>query len=254
MRLGADPEVFLTNHKQLISSLGLIGGTKQEPLQIKGLQKGFTLQEDNVTLEFGIPPASDAHEFAQHIHTVLQAGLLAAKGLSFSKLSCAVFPEDQMKHPGAFIFGCEPDFNAWTKEQNEPPMPPHPFMRSAGGHVHVETAVDPTSGVRACDLFLGVPSVLQDTEGKDRRQLYGKPGAFRFKPYGFEYRTLSNYWVFEDRTVEWVWHNTAKAMEFAEKNALTWCNDYGPLVQDCINTNDKTMAEFLIKEFDIYVC
>jgi hypothetical protein len=32
----------------------------------------------------------------------------------------------------------------------------------------------------------------KDTE---RRKLYGKPGAFRPKPYGCEYRVLSNAWV-----------------------------------------------------------
>jgi hypothetical protein len=30
---------------------------------------------------------------------------------------------------------------------------------------------------------------------KERRKLYGKPGAFRPKPYGCEYRVLSNAWV-----------------------------------------------------------
>ena len=253
MRLGADPEVFLTNHNKFISSIGLFGGTKQQPRQLDGLPKGFTLQEDNVTLEFGIPPASDAHEFAKHIHTVLQAGLAEAKGLTFSKLSCVVFPEDQMQHPAAHIFGCEPDYNAWTKTQNDPPQPNHPYLRSAGGHVHIESDIDFIAGVRACDLYLGVPSVLMDNS-VERRQLYGKAGSFRPKPYGFEYRSLSNFWIFEDRLVEWVWHNTEKALNFAKEQSLTWCNDYGALVQDCINTNDKTMAEFLIKEFDIYVC
>jgi len=252
MRLGADPEIFLTNHKHLVSALGKIGGTKYDPLQIEGLPTGFTLQEDNVSLEFGIPPASDAHEFAQHIHTVLQAGLLAAKGLSFSKLSCAVFPDEELKHPGAHIFGCEPDFNAWTKEKNDPPSLTNPNIRSAGGHIHFESDVDFIAGVRAADLFLSVPSVLMDS-GTERKQLYGKAGAFRPKSYGFEYRSLSNFWVFEDRLVEWVWHNSEKALEFAKKYALTWCNDYGAMVQDCINTNDRTQAEFLIKEFDLYV-
>jgi len=57
------------------------------------------------------------------------------------------------------------------------------------------------------DLYLGVPSVLMD-KGELRKQLYGKAGAYRMKPYGVEYRTLSNFWIFSDTTIGWVWDNT----------------------------------------------
>ena len=251
MRIGADPEVFLWNPstKSLQSSIGLIGAGKWNPKQIDGLPEGFTLQEDNVSLEFGIPPATTREEFVKHIKTVMKGGLSNLPGLSFSKLSCAVFPEDQLQHPMAREFGCEPDYNAWTGKKNPKPSSPNPFLRSAGGHVHVETTLDPIYVGRALDLFLGVPSVLMD-RGEERKKLYGSAGAIRFKPYGLEYRTLSNFWIFKDKLIRWVWDGVEQALETIPKIDIDgWETD----IVKCINTNDKEIAEDLVYEFDLKV-
>jgi len=161
-----------------------------------------------------------------------------------------------MQHPLAFTFGCEPDFNAWTGEENPKPKPPHPFMRSAGGHVHIETDLDPKLVGRACDLFMGVPAVLMDN-GAERKKLYGKAGAIRFKPYGVEYRTLSNFWIFDEKLIRWVWKNSKRALTEIKKG-----QDYfpesldvdGEKIQHCINNNDVKLAKELVKEYNIYVC
>jgi hypothetical protein len=257
MRLGADPEVFLQDqNNKFLSVIGKIGAGKYDPLQIEDMPKGFTLQEDNVALEFGIPPAASADEFVHHIQAVLQKGLSKLPGLSFSKLSCTVFPEDQMQHPLAHTFGCEPDFNAWTGKENPKPKPPHPFMRSAGGHVHIETKLDPKLVGCACDLFMGVPAVLMD-DGAERKQLYGKAGAIRFKPYGVEYRTLSNFWVFDEKLIRWVWTNTKRLLNGLENHAdmaIATLAKEGDRIQNCINNNDAKLAKELVKEYQIYVC
>ena len=161
MRLGADPEVFMTNmNGQLISVIGKIMGTKWEPDQIPDLPKGFTLQQDNVALEFGIPPASSADEYVMHIKSVKDKGLEVLKGLSYSPLSCAIFPEEEMQSPQAHMFGCEPDYDAWTGKVNQKPSPSNPLMRSAGGHVHVETKLPKKPVIQAMDVFLSIPAVL----------------------------------------------------------------------------------------------
>src|SRR5512139_3190107 len=134
-RVGADPEIFLQDKDgKHISSIGYINANKWAPLQIPDMPKGFTLQEDNVSLEYGIPPAASADEFVAHIQAVMQKSLEYLPELSFSKLSCVIFHKDQMVHPAAHIFGCEPDFDAWTKDVNPAPKPGHEYMRSAGGH------------------------------------------------------------------------------------------------------------------------
>lgn len=256
MRLGSDPEVFLQDkNNKFLSVIGKIGAGKFDPLQIPDMPKGFTLQEDNVALEFGIPPAASADEFVHHIQAVLEKGLSKLPGLSFSKLSCTVFPEDQMQHPLAHTFGCEPDFNAWTGLENPKPKPPHPFMRSAGGHVHIETDLDPKLVGRACDLHMGVPAVLMD-DGADRKKLYGKAGAIRFKPYGVEYRTLSNFWIFDPKLIRWVWQSTEKALKELQDGQDYFpeiLDSNGEKIQQCINNNDVKLAKQLVKEHGLYV-
>jgi hypothetical protein len=252
MRLGADPEVFLVDPNKggkHISAIGLIGADKWNPLQLEDLPKGFTIQEDNVALEFGIPPAASAEEFVKHINTVMKESLqYVYTGLSFSKLSCTVFDQDQMEHPMAHVFGCEPDFNAWTEKENKKPKPPHEHMRSAGGHIHVETEQKPFHVVKLMDLFISVPAVLMDT-GFERKSIYGKAGACRIKPYGVEYRTPSNFWIFDDKLIEWVWRNTQRALDAGDLPI----DDIGGVVQECINTNNAELAKQLIAQFQLEV-
>lgn len=237
-----------------LSAIGMIGADKWNPLQMWDMPEGYTLQEDNVALEYGIPPASSAEEFVKHIRNVMEKSVeYLPKGTLFSKLSCTVFPDDQMDHPMAYIFGCEPDYCAWTKEENKKPKPPHKFMRSAGGHIHVETQLDPYEVVKSMDVFLSIPAVLMD-QGEERKQLYGKAGAMRVKKYGVEYRTLSNFWIFESRLIEWVWRNTEKALKFAVVDAADgWDNELAAKVQSCINNNDKAVASELVKYFELEV-
>ncbi len=254
MRLGMDPEVFLKDRTgKHLSVIGMIGANKWNPQQIEGMPPGFTLQEDNVALEFGTPPAASADEFVFNTRQVMLKGLSKLKGKRFSRLSCTVFDEDQMQTPEAFVFGCEPDFNAWTLSENTKPEPPHPFMRSAGGHVHIElpeghTMEDKLNVIRACDLYLGVPSVLMDS-GTARRKLYGGAGACRFKPYGVEYRTLSNFWIFKKHLTRWVWRSVEKALQANPADVYFFRDE----IQHAINTGCKEEAEFLVKEFNLEV-
>lgn len=253
MRLGSDPEFFLVDkYGKHISVIGKVGADKWSPLQIKDLVEGFTIQEDNVAVEFGIPPASSAKDLFQNLSIVMDYGRQWFPDLDYSKLSATVFTADQMNHPAANIFGCEPDFDAWgdtsldsegnPQNVNPSPCPPDPFLRSAGGHIHVETTVDPAAGVRSMDLFLGVPSVLMD-KGDLRKKIYGKRGAHRIKPYGFEYRVLSNFWCTEEKLCTWVWEQTERAL----KN-VGGAEHYDALIKQAINENDKEAAKFLVNE------
>lgn len=247
-RAGCDPEVLLVDATgKHISAIGLVNADKWNPLQIPGLAKGFTLQEDNVTLEYGIPPAASVDEFVAHIQKVMEKSKEWIGDLQFSKLSCTIFTEDQMKHPLAHVFGCEPDFNAWTGEINKKPAPPHQYMRSAGGHIHVETKQDPAEVTKQMDFFLGVPATLMD-DGQMRKNLYGKMGAFRPKPYGCEYRVLSNFWIFDEKFIRWVWRQTERAL--SSKVNVDELYDY---IEIAINENDKDMALALCNEYNLEV-
>lgn len=251
MRLGCDPEVFLINNQGLLPVFGLVGGDKWNPKPVEGMPAGFTFQEDNVALEFGIPPAASREEFVKSVRDVQFAFLNKHPELTFCNLSCVVFHEDALKHPQANVFGCEPDFNAWTNKEN-----PRPRMkkntRAAGGHVHVELPAESSREivVQAMDFYLGLPSLLMDKDS-ERRKMYGKAGAFRPKSYGVEYRTLSNFWIFKDRYVEWVWDNTERAL-----NSVGQGEEFQAAsadIQRIINTSNIEEARILVEAYDLEV-
>jgi len=240
-RLGSDPEIFLVNPQgKHIAINGYINADKINPLQIEDMPIGFTLQEDNVALEYGIPPAATSKDFQEYIAAVMERSRSwLPPELTFSKESCTIFEDDQLNHPMSMVFGCEPDYCAYTEKTNPKPRPPHYGMRSAGGHIHVETKLDPVEVVKAMDIFLGVPSVLIDN-GKERKKLYGKAGAYRYKPYGVEYRTLSNFWVFEPNLIDWVWTQTEKALAFVQDGKMT--KELSRMARVCINKDDHELA------------
>lgn len=257
IKLGCDPEAFLvTLDGQLKSSIGLIGGSKVVPRPLFELGEGYAVQEDNVAIEFNIPPAEGRSSFVDSIHRTLDFLTKTVKdqyGFEISRLSAASFPMEELTSPAALEFGCDPDFNAWTKEVNPRPAAEDKTLRSCGGHVHIGYevgSIDPTRIIQMCDLHLGVTSVLMD-HGELRKELYGKAGAFREKFYGVEYRTLSNFWIFHDRLIEWVWDNTCRAVAAAEQFTLS--DDDGVDIVNAINNNDKKMAEMLVKKFNLEV-
>lgn len=258
--VGTDLEVFGKKGDYHVALCGKIGGSKEAPLQIPDMSKGFMVQEDNVSLEFNIPPADDPVAFVQYVARMRErvGKILGGLGLEMSHNASVSFPKEELTHPNALIFGCEPDYNAWTKRENDKPKSKDATLRTAGGHVHVGTGeIDMLEGIRYMDLYLGVPSILLDDSpaSRKRREMYGKAGAMRPKPYGFEYRTLSNFWMFDDKLVRWVFSNTNRAMDAiliakSRKHPLLSAED-GKIIQDCINTGDKKMAQQLIDKYGI---
>lgn len=250
--IGADPEMFIRNKytNKYKSAVGLITGTKDKPTPID--EKGHAYQVDNVAVEFNIAPADSLQAFRSSIHMVLDYLRQKLPDYDFSKDSAVSFPEEELKTPEALLFGCEPDYDAWNMIENKKPNALDPNLRSCGGHIHVGSDIainHPVAVVRALDLYLGVPSVHLDN-GVLRRQLYGKAGSFRFKPYGAEYRTLSNFWIFDDSLIKWAYNGTQQALAFVSENKGISDKD-GHLIQQCINTGDKHAADSLAKAYQL---
>lgn len=247
--IGCDPEIFLIRQGRYKSAVGLIGGSKWAP---KPIENGGAILEDNVAVEFNTPPADSATSFRSAVEGVLGYVRSILPGYDFSQESAVSFPVEELQTPEAQEFGCEPDYNAWKKAVNPKPAAPDPNLRSCGGHVHVgsELAInDPIGVIRAMDLFLGVPSTQLDS-GTLRRSLYGKAGCFRFKPYGVEYRTLSNFWIFNPAMIEWVYEQTDKALSFVGNGSVISDTD-GEIVQQCINNSDKAAYEYLANAYGL---
>lgn len=248
--IGADPELFI-RHKHYgsyKSAVGLIGGSKWKPKPIDN--EGHAILEDNVALEFNIKPAESLQAFRSSIHKVLDHFRSILPEYQLDTASAVSFPEAELQTREAQLFGCEPDFDAWNLCENQKPHAEDSNLRSCGGHIHVGSEIaqeEPIQVIRAMDLFLGVPSIKLDN-GTLRRQLYGKAGCFRPKEYGVEYRTLSNFWIFEDRFIEWAYTGTQRALDFI-KSGQRLEDEVGHLIQSCINDGDMKAYDTLERTY-----
>jgi hypothetical protein len=253
--LGCDPEVFLKNELgEYIPSIGKFGGTKEEPLLIS--EDGHAIQEDNVALEFNIPPSADVETFKRNILFVLGDITKRADnlGLRLAIDSSATFDSKELKSEAACTFGCEPDFDAWTEGPNLPPLPGG-NLRTCGGHIHVgydnPNYDNNLDLIRAMDLFLGVPSVFIDKD-IERRTMYGMAGCFRPKSFGAEYRTLSNFWLKSEELIEWAYNSTIKAIEFLNSGEIVGFDEV-KLIHDAINNSNDESALLLCEKFSIEI-
>lgn len=250
--LGTDTELLARRKDgQHVALCGKIGGSKHKPLQMKDFPQGFALQEDNVAVEFNIPPAVSKTVWSSQIQRALEETkrVLDGLGLTISEEVSVSFDQSELTHPDAIRFGCDPDFNAWTKMENASPTCSDRTLRTVGGHIHVGAPHNMIEGVKMMDLYLGVPSVLLDSSAASskRRELYGKAGAMRPKGYGWEYRVLSNYWVFNKTLINWIYDNTSKALN----QLVTLPSRESERIIKCINEADKELAKIIVNDWNI---
>lgn len=259
LTIGADPEVFLISNGQFASAYGLVSGTKKAPHKVR---LGAT-QVDGMAAEFNIDPAANEDQFVGNIQTVMdQLRAMIPSDMQLAIEPVAHFPWDVIqKQPAeALELGCDPDFCAYTMAVNERPDGSD-NMRTAAGHVHlgfVQNAdTESFQHFAMCcelskqlDFTLGLPSVLLDKD-TERKKKYGKAGCFRPKPYGVEYRVLSNFWLRAPELMRRVYNNTVQGFNwFIEGRNLT--EEFGS-VDEIINTNNRSEAERLVKAIGIAV-
>lgn len=251
--LGADPELFLqrASDNKILSAIGRLGGTKKDPIPVEELGKGFAYQEDNVLVEYNIPPAGSYDAFIYNNKTMLQFLRDKVKKEHNCKLAIKashVMDDDELLDPRAMVFGCDPDFNVWTLDNNPKPHADNPNLRSAGGHIHIGLKMgrmDKIALGRLLDANVGLWSVTVDTD-KQRRELYGKAGAIRDKPYGLEYRTLSNFWLRDERYMLSVWNYVHQAIEQWRDRDFSLIEKHGATIFNTINNSDADTAKELL--------
>jgi len=255
--LGADPEVFLKNKDgEYVSAIGKFEGTKNAPKPVKSLGKGYAVQVDNVLLEYNIPAAPtvakwlDAHtNMLEHLVKIADEQELII-GID----AAADMPEKELDNPIAKVFGCDPDFDAWNLSINAPPKSPNPNLRSAGGHIHVGGIghikdLQKVGIVQAMDIVLGAWATIADPDTK-RKELYGRPGAMRFKDYGLEYRTISNFWLKSQENIITAYQLTQRALTIAEQHDYSFLQ-YKDRIKAMFGNNDADAANSLLHEFRI---
>ena len=257
--LGCDPEVFVKQNGLFKSAFGLIKGDKKNPQKVP---RG-AVQVDGMALEFNIDPAASESEFCINVQEVLGHMRKMVPDYEVVATPVAHFDLAYMKQQPheALELGCDPDFNAWTGRANDRPDGNRP-MRTAAGHVHIgwdqdQSIRDPQHKERCrmvaknLDFALGLPSLEYDND-VERRQMYGKAGAIRFKSYGVEYRTLSNKWLNSEALIKWVYRATIRGVEDA-MNGTLYEDKYGD-IQNIINNSDVKAARKIIKAEKLEVC
>ena len=257
--IGADPEFFVAKGGKVVSAYGLIPGDKKNPLKVKN----GAVQVDGMALEFNIDPAKNYKQFDENITSVMGQLRQMTEGYEFKIEPVAEFGKKYIDEQPqkAKELGCDPDYNAYTGVQNPVPDGDRGF-RTASGHIHIGwkklgdkdwpneiDPMDPGHFAACCaltktlDAYLGIYSLAWDSDVK-RRELYGAPGAFRPKPYGMEYRVLSNKWLDNPDLRAFIYGNTVRAFNDLLKDPdLAEKLYFGKSAKDIILLNDLNVVK-----------
>jgi hypothetical protein len=235
--IGSDPEVFVSNGKGVfVSAHDLIPGTKADPYPVP---RG-AIQVDGVAAEFNIDPAETVDQFTKNIRAVMNSleefvrelqpdySLSIIPTAHFEKGYFDALPEEVK------LLGCTPDFDAYTGEENTSPDTTETF-RTGAGHIHIgwgnNLSVTDEGHIQNCrqlvkelDCTLYPSSLLWDDDNK-RRTLYGKMGSFRPKSYGVEYRPISNAYLKDKSTQEFVFNTTKHVSDLFFRTGTRIAND-----------------------------
>lgn len=262
--VGCDPEIFIKEKDTgaPIPICGLLGGTKEAPVDVGG----YGVQEDNVMAEYNTPPSSDPMRFANHVRNGRDAvkNVLSSRfpdRFEFDLAPSRLFSHQLLAVPQAAVFGCSPDFDAYSLGQANPRIERAQLQsargewRFCGGHVHIGYAhalkeeVPPYVAAQFADVFLGLPLVRYDGQG-ERRKFYGTPGRYRPTSYGIEYRTLSNTWTYTADMCELVADQAIRLGGFLTRKSTVVKRLWGEIpwvdVRRAISSEDAALAATLL--------
>lgn len=234
--MGHDAELFTVAEGKIVPVCGRVGGTKEKPLPLPDSKVGTTYQEDGVALELGMTPCL-AQEFLGNASVCLREAnsFAKSKGLELTQGSSHKFKVADLKpFPEAMILGCCPDQLASARGEKREPFAIESFnnQRFTGGHLHFSypmggTVTDPRNANNVptwaiVDMLDAMALAYYRYHSLDfqtsRYSFYGLPGLYRDKPYGLEYRTPAN---------SWLWHTDRETATFIEGCArvVQACNE-----------------------------
>ena len=254
--IGADPELFVTKDGKFRSAHGLIPGTKENPHRVND----GAVQVDGMALEYNIDPCSTADEFVAKNQSVLAQMQAMVPGYEFAIVPSCRFNGNHFRAQPeeAKELGCTPDYSAYTLKEN--PKPDNKTtMRTASGHIHIgfvpdgekvdilsdEHMIRCATLVKQLDAYLGLPSLFYDGD-VHRRKMYGAAGAFRPKPYGVEYRVLSNAWLLSPERMRFVYNQTVQAVNDLVEGVRPFEKIGDDQLARTINRSDKYTASLYL--------
>jgi hypothetical protein len=255
--VGADPEIFLRKKDGPGKpACGIIPGNKEAPHRVNC----GAVQVDGLALEFNVDPSVEEDAFVHNVTTVMDIlRAMVPEEYVFSPKSFEMFIREDLEglSEDDLRLGCDPDFNAYTGDENYAHKLP-PEYRFAGGHIHLgwtqdEDPFDAGHFESCCrmakqfDYFIGLPSVLLDKSGSERVSYYGRAGTFRPKHYGMEYRTTSNWWIGKEKHIRFIFNQAVRAFTSLVHDKIEYIEHFGQQAARIINDNHKKYAKEMLK-------
>lgn len=136
--IGSDPELFIINTKtdKVVSAIPFIPGMKGNPWRGDDMPEGFGLETDNILAEFNIPPTRNKDEFISAILYMQNYIDKFVKNidpdLGIKCIASQIVPESELQSKQAKQFGCDVDYNVYTKKANPKPKGDKTNIRSCG--------------------------------------------------------------------------------------------------------------------------
>ena len=267
MTLGADPEIFVVDeNNNIIPAFQFLPG-KKEPLPPYG--NCTKLYNDGFAAEHNIVPKTCLGWLSDHMQLGLKYLTIKMKehdkNAKLSTLTFADFSLDFLRaqKPEDIQLGCEPSLNAYGLVGN---LEGEVTGRSTGGHMHFSLGGSTLKQeviercVKAMDKIIAIAcvSMFEGYDNPMRRRYYGLPGEYRINTYppiaygykptnGFEYRVLSNAWLFHPAMTNLVWDIARKALVVGY---LDYTEMWDATEEETIQTlieNDVTKAREILK-------
>lgn len=242
--IGHDSEFALAQHGMAVSALDVFNEDVYEDIHGRYFA-------DNMNMEIAINPVTSLKDFHGHTESLLD-NVKGMTGYDLMFEPVIKYDSKYLSHPLALISGCNPDLNAYTEKVNEAPVfSEMDGTRSLGGHIHAQLdGANPYWFARWMDMLVAVP-LLQHETPSSRRELYGQAGCLRVKPYGAEYRTLSNVWLDSEDKREFVYEMTHRAVELAHTKDPNDVEQWWDVML-AINNHDLDLASQVMDRLYIY--
>jgi len=222
--LGCDPEFFFSGSKgkttgaeKVLPENGITytpgtahydgsytcrGDVKESKIVIDGVQAELNPRPNTCRANLG----NEISACFRDLHKALEA---QGKGIGVNFMPLVKISQKELDSLSekSKTFGCAPSTNIYTHAESKITVNPKKYLkRSAGGHIHLgnngsaqvkKTLENVEEMVYMLDIIVGNTCVLIDRNPNnvERRKVYGRAGEHRSKPYGLEYRTLSNFWL-----------------------------------------------------------
>ncbi len=267
---GGDPELFITLDGKVVGSERAIAedGLNSEFMDSMYSKGQIKLIRDGVQVELNLPPTYCRSWFAMEVGTALKSlhkhiEAMKISGKQFEVSFRQVVDVDRAELDAlskeSRRLGCNISYNWYSPKATIGVDPDTYTKRSAGGHIHLGLPdnLKPERERLApiLDVLLGNTSVLidRDLNAAERRLVYGRAGEFRLPRHGFEYRTLSNFWIRSKELVGLVLGLTRLAVYVLDTSTSDggggWPADQVLMdlvklrdIEKAINTNDLTLA------------